>query len=151
LEQTTLSLEKEKILAYIAKYGNTRVGDLVNYGKFKLKLPEEQIKTSLNNMVLYEELASVVHEELELPIYYLRWGDVPHVEGMQAYSLFLSARRLNDKEISYIKAIMADTEKKADKRRLNLLRCPLPKDNKKKLNISRIIKKNRSIKKRGFA
>lgn len=116
LEQTTLSLEKEKILAYIAKYGDTRVSDLVNYGKFKMKLPEEQIKSLLNNMVLYGELARVVHEDLEPPIDYLRWGDVPHVEGMQAYSLFLNGRRLDDKEINYTKSILEEAEKKAEKR-----------------------------------
>jgi hypothetical protein len=116
LEQTTLSLEKEKILAYIAKYGDTRVSDLVNYGKLKLKLPEEQIKSLLSNMVLYGELARVVHEELEPPMDYLRWGAVPHAEGLQAYSLFLNGRRLDDNEINHIKAILEDSEKIAEKR-----------------------------------
>jgi hypothetical protein len=116
LEQTTLSLEKEKILAYIAQYGNTRVSDLVNYCKLKLKLPEEQIKSLLSNMVLYGELARVVHEELEPPKDYLRWGNVPDAEALQAYSLSLNGRRLDDKEINHTKTILENAEKIAEKR-----------------------------------
>jgi hypothetical protein len=116
LEQSTLSLEKEKILAYIAQYGNTRVSDLVNYCKLKLKLPEEQIKSLLSNMVLYGELARVVHEELEPPKDYLRWGNVPDAEALQAYSLSLNGRRLDDKEINHTKTILENAEKIAEKR-----------------------------------
>ena len=111
-----MSLEKEKILAYIAKYGDTRVSDLINYCKLKLKLPEEQIKSLLSNMVLYGELARVVHEELEPPKDYLRWGAVPQIEGLQAYSLFLNRRRLDNNEINHTKTILEDAGKIAEKR-----------------------------------
>lgn len=115
MEQTTLSIEREKIIAYIAKYGDTRLSDLVNYGTLKLKLPEEQIKTLLNDMVFCGELVRVVHEEFEPPIEYLKWSDVPDKEGLQVYSLFLSGRRLDDNELNQIKAILGNTEETAQK------------------------------------
>ena len=116
MEQTTLSLEKEKILAYIAKYGDTRVSDLVNYGTWKLKLHKEQIQSLLSNMVLYGELERVVHEDLETPMDYLRWGTVPRTLGLQAHSISLNGKRLDDNEINYAQAILEDAEKIAEKR-----------------------------------
>lgn len=70
-----MSPEKEKILAYIYKYGNTQSNDLVNYGTLKLNLPQKKVKDLLADMVLYGELKQVIHEELSQPIVYFKLGE----------------------------------------------------------------------------
>ena len=90
---------------YIVIYGVTRVSDLVNYGTCKLKLPKEQMKSLLSDMVLYGELAHVIHEELEPPVDYLRWGNVPDTVSLQAYSIYLSGKRLMKKRLIMLRQL----------------------------------------------
>ena len=116
MEQTLLSIEKEQILAYIDKFGNTKIGDLINYGACKLKLPKEQIQNLLSEMILCGELERVVHGELEPPGDYVRWGTVPIAVGLQAQSISLSGKRLEETEVENARSILSKAEEIAEKR-----------------------------------
>ena len=74
MNQNTLSESKEKILAYLYKYGNTRLSDLENYVTHKLNFPKQKVKDLLADMVLSGELEQVIHEELSSAIAYVTVG-----------------------------------------------------------------------------
>jgi hypothetical protein len=117
LEQTTLSPEKEKILAYIYKYGNTQSNDLVNYGTSKLNLPQKKVKDLLADMILYGELKQVIHEELSPPIVYFKQGETAILEmQMQAMSMSMGLGRLSREEMNATHEILCKAAEDAEKK-----------------------------------
>jgi hypothetical protein len=116
LEQNTLNPEKEKIIEYLIKYGNTQLSDLENYGTFKLNLPQEKVQEILADMLLYGELKQVIHEELSSPIVYATQGDVTQYWDKQTRAIFSGSSGNNRKEMDAAHEILCDAAEKAEKR-----------------------------------
>jgi hypothetical protein len=106
MEKIFLSPEKKKIFSYLCKYGTVLESEVIRFGKQKLGLHKKEMKKLLAEMILYGELESVLHSELNPPTVYLKLGDyVPEAIEMQEYSQ-LTAEEKKNKQVEMAKDIL---------------------------------------------
>ena len=65
-----MNLEK-KIISYLAKYGNTRESDLINYGRGEFNFSSETMKKAIDRMAVKGKIHRIVHNKLRPPEVYI--------------------------------------------------------------------------------
>lgn len=65
-----MEVEKE-IISYLYKYGNTKEGDIINYGIKKFNYSSEKMKKVIKRMVVKGKIHYVIHSKLEPPEVYV--------------------------------------------------------------------------------
>ena len=77
-----MNLEK-KINSYLAKYGNTRESDLINYGRGEFNLSSKTMKKAIDRMAVKGKIHRIVHNKLRPPEVYISLQEPLPPENMR--------------------------------------------------------------------
>jgi predicted transcriptional regulator len=88
------------VVSYLAKYGNTRESDIINYGVKKFDCSSKEMKKIINRLVVKGKLHRIVHNKLEPPEVYLSVKEPFHSDILKALI-----------EVDMSEAVKKDTQK----------------------------------------